>query len=245
MNIGRGARASVYAIAFACAAVCCGSVSDPDSTASDYRQLMRDFVMDIAQYAHSHQSGFIVIPQNGQELLTMDGEPDGNVASSYVSSIQGQGREDLYFGYSGDDMPTPASETDWMESFLDLAEENGVEVLVTDYCSTQAYVDSSYEWSQERGYVSFAADHRELDDIPVYPSQPWNCNTEDVQDLSDARNFLYLIDDSGFSSVDEFVNELSATDYDLLIVDLFCCGQQLSPDQVEALGTRPAEEAGW
>jgi cysteinyl-tRNA synthetase, unknown class len=214
----------------------CGGVSEPGSGSVDYRQEMRDFVIDIAAYGRGLSPGFIVVPQNGQELLTADGEPDGSPMSGYVAAIDGQGREDLYFGYLGDDLPTPQEEVEWMEGFLDLAEARGVQALVTDYCSTRVFVDSSYALSQARGYVSFAADHRSLDNIPAYPAQPWNANVEDVSSLSQAKNFLYLIDDSQFSSADEFVSTLSATDYDLLIIDLFCSGEELTPSQLEELG---------
>ncbi|MBN2586929.1 MAG: endo alpha-1,4 polygalactosaminidase [Candidatus Fermentibacteraceae bacterium] len=218
----------------------CGDVSGPEGGSTAYRTYMRELVQDISDYARGMSPGFIVIPQNGQELLTEDGEPDGTPSASYILAIDGQGREDLYFGYEADDVPTPPVETDWMESFLDLAEQEGVEVLVTDYCYTPDYVDSSYARSEARGYISFAADHRELDDIPAYPAQPWNFNTETVSSLSQARNFLYLIDDGQFSSADQLVDAVSATGYDLLILDLFCCGEQLSPAYLDQLKQKPS-----
>ena len=46
----------------------------------DYRQEMRDFVQDISIYAREIEPGFIVIPQNGHELLTEDGMSNGTIA---------------------------------------------------------------------------------------------------------------------------------------------------------------------
>jgi len=43
---------------------------------------------------------FILIPQNGQEILTMDGESTGTPATNYINAINGVGREDLFYGYS-------------------------------------------------------------------------------------------------------------------------------------------------
>lgn len=217
----------------------CGGAAGPEEEGIDRRQEMRQLVTDIAEYSRGLSPGFIIVLQNGQELLTEDGEPEGPLCQPYASSIDGQGREDLYFGYDEDDVPTPPDETDWMVSFLDLAEQNGVEVLVTDYCWTTQHVDSSYAWNQSRGYTSFAADSRDLDRIPAYPPQPWNHDGDPVTALSEAGNFLYLIDDGQYSSVSEFVGQLSATDYDLFILDLFCCGESLDRDDLALLGVKP------
>ena len=43
----------------------------------DFRQEMRDFVTDLSNYSKGLDPGFIIIPQNGQELITDNGEADG------------------------------------------------------------------------------------------------------------------------------------------------------------------------
>ncbi len=226
-------------LSFALLACACGGGPEDPSGGVDAPQEMRDFVAGLSSYAKQQVPGFIVVPQNGQELLTTDLEPDGTPVEAYMAAIDGQGREDLFFGYTGDDEETPEAEQEWVLGFLDLAESSGIEVMATDYCWTHWKVDSSYAWSAERGYVSFAADHRALDDIPPYPSEPWEMNGDPVESLGDACNFLYLINDQEFTSVDGFVAALDATGYDMFVIDLFCCGEQLGPAQVEALSTKP------
>jgi cysteinyl-tRNA synthetase len=44
----------------------------------DYKQEMRDFVIGISQYSKSLNQDFIVIPQNGIELVTDNGEEPDN-----------------------------------------------------------------------------------------------------------------------------------------------------------------------
>lgn len=230
-------------IALSCAVLLASSCGDggtgPEGDPGPYPQYIRDFVGDISDYSESVHSGFIVVPQNGQELLTTDLEPAGSPVPYYLAAIDGQGREDLFFGYDSDDVQTPQGELDWMLPFLDLAEQNGIEVMVTDYCWTQWKVDSSYAWNEAEGFVSFAADHRDLDDIPGYPSEPWHANGDDVTSLADAHNFLYLINDQAFASMDEFVSALDATEYDMFVIDLFCCGEQLDAARVQELQTKP------
>lgn len=201
----------------------------------DYRQAMRDFVIDIADYARTAQPAFIVIPQNGEALLTDDGTGEGTPSAAYFAAIDGQGREDLFYGYENDDEPTPADARDELLGVLTFAEEEGVEVLVTDYCSTPANVDDSYTQNETRGFISFAAHRRDLDAIPTYPAMPHNVNPANVGSLSDAENFLYVLDPSAFATRAAYLEALAATDYDLLILDLFYDDTALTPTEVNSL----------
>jgi cysteinyl-tRNA synthetase len=196
---------------------------------------MRDLVQNISAYAKDLDNDFIIIPQNGQELMTEDGEPDGPLSSGYINAIDGIGREDLFYGYVRDDEPTPARETDMMIAFLDLARDIGLSVLVTDYCSAKDRVDRSYEKNDGSGFISYAADDRDLDDIPAYPAVPNDVNSDDITDLSMARNFLYILDPTAFGSRAIYLDDLRDTDHDLLIIDAFYDDEQLTPQEVGSL----------
>ena len=197
------------------------TTNNQNNSSIDYRQAMRDFVVMISANAKQENSNFIITPQNGQEIITADGESDGSPAVDYLNAIDGVGREDLWYGYDEDDQPTPGSESNYMAEFLDLAESENSQVLVTDYCSTQTFVDDSYKKNQSKGYISFAADRRELDNIPVYPAEPYNGNQNNIQTLEDASNFLYLINPQQYNTKTDFLNALRNTNFDLLIIDLF------------------------
>jgi cysteinyl-tRNA synthetase len=202
----------------------------------DYRREMRDFVESISLYGKNYKSDFIIIPQNGQELISENGEADGKVISSYLGAIDAVGREDLFYGYTGDNLRTPANESRYMISFLQRIKENDVEVLVIDYCSNRNKMDRSYEDNASLGFVSFAAESRSLDIIPDYPVKPVNENDESVTDLSQVNNFLYLINPGEFDTRQDMIEELSRTNYDLLIVDLFDNdGIELSGEEIRRL----------
>ncbi|MDW7731756.1 MAG: endo alpha-1,4 polygalactosaminidase [Methanolobus sp.] len=200
-----------------------------------YRQEMRGFVIGISTYSKQKDPDFIIIPQNGQELLTPGGSPDDPVEQDYVTAIDGVGREDLFFGYDDDNEATDEDDTEYMASLLDIARNNGVVVLVTDYCWSKSYVDVSYRENADRGYISFAADSRDLDSIPEYPAEPFNVNSNDIQSLVDARNFLYIIDTGDFDSKKEFLESLQETDYDVILIDLFYEDASLTSDDVASL----------
>ena len=201
----------------------------------DFKQEMRDFVMALSSYARVNNPEFIIIPQNGQELITLNGDNNGTADLTYLSFIDGQGREDLFYGYDDDNQATPSVETEYMTDFLDLAKEFGVIILTTDYCSTSSKMDDSYSKNNFRGYVSFAANHRELDNIPSYPSAPFDENNTEVNSLNEIKNFLYLINPDQFTSKQDFIDAVTSTNYDLLIMDLFFDEEPFISAEVETL----------
>jgi cysteinyl-tRNA synthetase len=214
-----------------------------DSFDPIYRQRMRDFVQGISAYSKGIDANFIIIPQNGQELVTADGEGNGPPVTQYLAAIDGVGREDLFYGYDNDDVATPGQETSYMIDFLDVAEDNGVEVLVADYCWTHSKMNDSYTQNAAHGYISFAADHRELDNIPDYPTTPYGVNTDNISTLAEAKNFLYLIDPSGFPSRTNFLSAVRATNYDVILIDLFYDDTALNPLDVASLKTKQSGQS--
>lgn len=221
-----------------CALLSLRCSEDPDTT--DYRQLMRDFVQGISTYAKNQSADFIIIPQNGPELCTVDGNEDGAAQTDYLDAIDGVGREDLYYGYDDDDVATPAEDAAYLEAFLDIAEAHGVQALVTDYCSTPSKMSDSYARNAAKGYTGFAADNRELDRIPTYPAQPYNVHAGDVATLADVKNFLYLLcPDNLWSSKQEFIAAIDATEYDAFIIDAFWAEEALTAADVDQLKTKP------
>lgn len=205
-------------LVFWCLPSCSKDSGEPDI---NYRQEMRSFVEGISVYARSFRPGFIVVPQNGIELVTKNGEPNGPPDSAYLAAINGCGQEDLFFGYTADDQPSPATETAWIRSFLDIAKNAGKTILVTDYCATPANMDQSYMLNNGAGYTGFAATQRELNVIPEYPVPINKENNTSVFGLSGVKNFLYLINPELYLKKSMFIYAVTSTNYDLLIVDLF------------------------
>ncbi|MFK7923022.1 MAG: endo alpha-1,4 polygalactosaminidase [Bacteroidia bacterium] len=187
----------------------------------DFAEDMRLFVQSISSNAKAQNPNFLVIPQNGQELVTTNLEGDGPLATAYLDAIDGQGREDLFYGYNRDNQATADKETTYITDFLDKAKAVGVVAVVTDYCSDQSKMDDSYQLNADKGYLSFAADERELNNIPTYPATIAGENADDIQSLSEAKNFLYLINPSGYADKNAFIQAISATNYDMLIIDAF------------------------
>ncbi|MBM4352364.1 MAG: hypothetical protein FJ109_00990 [Deltaproteobacteria bacterium] len=215
-----------------------GAPENQTDGAVDFRAEMRSLVQTIAAYARAENPDFVVIPQNGLELLTLDGEPDGPLADEYIETISGCGQEDLNFGYPGLGDVSPAEMTERLTAFLDRLEGADRDALVIDYCKNDEQTDASLAVAADHGFIAFPADRRELDDIPGYPPEPPDVNEDDVTELSQASNFLYLINPGEFESRQAFLLAMAQTDYDLFVVDAFFDDEPLSPEEVEGLKTK-------
>jgi len=123
-------------------------------------QEMADFVAAIRAHARAQDPDFYIFPQNGPALT--------GLASSYLSSVDGIGQEEIYYGYAEDDQPTPPSVTAEMEGHLDLFRKAGKLVLTVDYATTGANVSDAYAKSQAKGYVPFVT-VRDLDQLTINP----------------------------------------------------------------------------
>ncbi|SHH70275.1 endo alpha-1,4 polygalactosaminidase [Flavobacterium defluvii] len=191
------------------------------SDARDYKEEMRKFVIGISQYAKSKNPAFNIIPQNGIELVSSNGDASGNPHISYLNAIDANGQEDLFFGYDEDNVATDNKHNSYLRELLNISKKAGNVILVTDYCSDPSKMENSYLQNRNSGYVSFAANERELNNIPAFPNPIYQENANTVTEISQAKNFLYLINPSKFNSKSEFIKAVTSKNYDLLIMDLF------------------------
>jgi len=122
-------------------------------------QEMADFVAAIRAHARATDPDFYIFPQNAPELATL--------VPAYLSSVDGIGQEDIYYGYNDDEM-TPPAVTAELEGYLDVFKSAGKLVLTVDYATTPAHVDDAYAQSLAKGYVPFVT-VRDLDQLTINP----------------------------------------------------------------------------
>nr|WP_245312774.1 endo alpha-1,4 polygalactosaminidase [Methanohalophilus levihalophilus] len=99
-------------------------------------------------------------------------------------------------------------------------------------------MDKSYSENHDNGYISFTADHRELDNIPDYPGKPYSSNDLDIVSLNDAQNFLYLINPDEYSDREDFLDSIRETNYDVIILDAFYDESLITAKEVASLKTK-------
>ncbi len=201
----------------------------------DFKQEMRKFIMEISAYARAQNPSFIIIPQNGPELYTSNGLSTGDVVPDFFNSINGVGREDLNYGYDNDNKATKSDDNEYMLGFSIVAANHGKKVLVTDYCSDHSFIDNCFSVNSSNGFISFPSADRELRAIPTYPSTPENENATDIVNLDSAKNFLYLINTDIFTSKQDFIQQVAAKNYDVIIMDAFFNDELFSSSEINQL----------
>lgn len=230
-------KSVIFLMSFALLAGCSSSDdngnSGGDNGDRDYKQEMRDFVIGISQKAKAADANFAIIPQNGIELVSSTGDEGGSPATEYLNAIDGNGQEDLLYGYDNDDQATDAATTAYLKSFLDISKNAGNKILVTDYCSTASKMANSYAANQTSGYISYAAPDRNLTVIPNTP--PHNVNADNITQLSQAKNFIFFINAEGLGTKADFIAAVNATNYDAIIMDLFLDGEAFTAGEITQL----------
>jgi len=217
----------------------CSGDENPDDT-DLYAERMQAFVKEISDYAKAKKPDFIIIPQNGSELIYNHTDPGEGIRDSYVNAIDGMGIEELF--YDSDGNKISANDEDQKERLAALrkirASPYNKTIMVSDYAPDSGKIDNSVAWNKDENFISFprSADNFEYEYIP--DSDPAFKNTDDITALNKARNYLCLIgaDVSGSKTV--YLSKIKETDYDVVLIDLFHDDAALTENDVDDLRTK-------
>lgn len=189
---------------------------------------MRKFVIELSEYAKSQDPDFIIIPQNGIELCFNFETISDGISTDYMNAIDAVGIEELFYN----------SGTAVEDGRIAQAEVIGQTkpVLVADYVNPNSNMADAFTQSDNRGFISFprAADGYEYQFIP---DSVHNENSNDINSLSDAQNFLYLISTISYSSKTAFLNAIAASNFDVVLIDLFYDDELTSAD-IQSIKTK-------
>ena len=207
----------------------------------DPREEMRRFVQSIRTFARQHKRGFVIIPQNGLDLLIRSDEANENkisVARTYMRSIDGVLQKGLFFGIPQFDQPTNNDRRETLLALTDAAKRNGLSVFVVDYGTSAATIAESQRLNRARKLMSIVAPARglELNRLPTYSKRPEGENPKSIITMKDVRNFIYLRDSSAFGRQDQYALTLHENNFDVVITDVFHrTGEPLTKQAVETL----------
>jgi hypothetical protein len=109
----------------------------------------------------------------------------------------------------------------------------GRKVLSVDPCEGAAGKAISAAAKDKALTYPYADTRLRLDSVPA--ARPPNENAKPVLNLADARNFLMNLSSVRFGSRAEWIAALDATNYDVLILDVFHRSDALTRDEVRAL----------
>jgi cysteinyl-tRNA synthetase len=187
---------------------------------------MQDFIRDISTYAREIDEDFIIIPQNGIELAHIDVNPENELDTYFLSFIDGFGMEELFFnGNAVDD-----------DGRLTTARKvvSSKKILVSDYTNTSANQVEAKSKNAQEGFLSFPRTENNYDYMYI-PNDIENENNNAITKLSDAQNYLYLISTANYSTKSSFLSAIAATNFDVVIIDLFYDDIALTKEEIGQL----------
>ena len=191
---------------------------------------MQDFVINISKYFRSYDSGFVVIPQNGEELAFTDLDKESGLNMDYVNACDGMGVEELF--YNGD-----LSVDDYRLDLLRTAKSQ-LKIMVADYLNDNSNLADDIQRCQNEGFICFprVSSNYYYNEIP---DSVINEDTLDVNKLADAQNYLYVIGlNDKYTNKDSLIAALAQTNWDVIIMDLFFADSPLLKTDVEQLKTK-------
>ncbi len=190
---------------------------------------MQEFVIDISNYARSFDNDFIVIPQNGVELAFNQATTEDGINMPYMNAINGLGVEELFFNgkYSLD------------KERLDLLNQlkSSKKILVSEYVSANSDNFNAFKLNYDQEFICFVRENSNYNYTLIPDSVP-NENNKDIHELQQVENFLYLISTDNFASKTEMIQKISASNYDLIITDLFFNDVAFSETEINQLKTK-------
>lgn len=187
---------------------------------------MQTFIIDIADYAHSLKPEFIIIPQNGCELaFNYLWQADG-INDAYLNAIDGFGIEELFY------FNTYNPDLERLEMLRELVQYKPV--MVSEMVNDNNNIPDAYQINANENFLCFVRDAEDYY-YNYIPDTIVNPNNLDILMLSQAKNYLYLIGTDTYITKESFLSAIAATDYDVVIIDLFFGDSPLSSSDLQSI----------
>ncbi|MFH0865889.1 MAG: endo alpha-1,4 polygalactosaminidase [Bacteroidota bacterium] len=191
---------------------------------------MQEFVISISNYAKGIVPGFIIIPQNGIELAFSYCDTTDGLNTSYIAAIDGVGIESLFF-------EEIAAEDDGRLNMARSIRNATKKILVSDYVSDNLNITNSIQMNENEGFICFPRASNNYDYMYI-PDSVINENANDINTLQDAQNYLYLINTDNFTSKQVMIDALSATNFDVILIDMFFGDEAFTSSEIAQLKTK-------
>ena len=204
-----------------------------------YRQEMSRLICNIKDYGVKHsQRDFFIIANGGAGLMESNGLLPQEEYGRLAEKLDGVMAESVNYGWDmAMDNPMPPEEQEEYHRLLGNAQSQGIVPLVLDYCQGKGETQTAYREDKEHGYLGWVSSRRGLDRLPK--ELPHNDNDFACEKLSQAKNYLVLLNPEAFPSRESYINSLAASNYDLLIVDAYYGEAVLTPAEVAKLQKKP------
>ncbi|MGL4969680.1 MAG: endo alpha-1,4 polygalactosaminidase [Fusobacteriaceae bacterium] len=194
----------------------------------DYREEMRKLVLEIRDRKLENQ---VIVTQNATNLFF----EEGKIIETFFNGVDGIAQESLIYGVGGKNMKTPKEEKKELLDNLIPLRERGKPVFSVNYGEGDKRKKEVKKNMKKYNFIGELVPDPEANIIflPIEKSE-----MEDVNHLSEVKNFLYLLNPEKFKNLEEYFKALDRTDVDLLIIEPHLKGKILDKSQIEKLKTR-------
>ena len=187
---------------------------------------MKNFIKEIKNNSDTKK---IIITQNGNELYFKNGKIDND----FFPLTDGTTQESLYYGdIFKFNVPTAKGLKNELLELVVPIRKKGKPVFTINYGKGEKKRDFLKKEDLKTKFVSellpsFNADklYQTIEDY----------NDEDIDSLSEVKNFLCLLNPENFSNIDEYYQALKNTNYDLLLIEVSHNNIFFTKEQIEEL----------
>ncbi len=175
---------------------------------------MQEYVIAISSYARGINPNFAIVPQNGIELAFNNLDSGQGIRQDYIDAIDAQAIEVLF---ENDKVQADPYRLDLVRKVKKLKP-----VLNAEFVTKMKYFDQVVKANVDEGILVFARTPTNKEYLEI-PLKIINENADTIRKISDAKNYLYIINAAKYSSKEAFMEAISKTNYDLVMIDL-CFG---------------------
>jgi cysteinyl-tRNA synthetase len=165
---------------------------------------------------------FIIIPQNGTGIYFKENE---EIDEDMLDAVDGITQESLFYGYPKYNSKTPFEEKNNLLKNLKILRSLDKVIMVVNYTDSRYGIWKSKNLTKDNNFLNYCPKDREVTEIEDKISFK---NNKDITHLSDAKNFLYLLNPEKYRHKAQYLDILSQTEYDVLIIDSYFKGIKLT-----------------
>ncbi len=215
-----------FLLTFSCLFLFCSSSKESKTVAAGMK--MQDFVVGLSRYARGIDPDFIVVPQNGAELAFNKLNPDAGTNTAYMDAIDGFGIEELFHAGKG--------KVDQYRLGMLRKLQPEKKILVSELLPGPDITPDLIEKNHQEGFLCFprSATNEDYKEIPPITRE----NANDIRKLSDAQNYLYLINSSNYKQRFYYLKDIAKTNFDVVIIDLFFHTEPFTREEIEQIQTK-------
>ncbi|CAM3075960.1 endo alpha-1,4 polygalactosaminidase [Streptobacillus ratti] len=191
-----------------------------------YKNKMRDLIRELRENTSKDK---IIITQNGNSIYFNN----GNIDEEFFQVTNGTTQESLFYG---DELKfNKQTSLKLKNELLDMIipiRRSGKVVLTINYGIGENTKKNLENESKKFNFVNELLPSFEAKEI-YKPVKEFNQN--DINSLSDAKNFLCLLNPENFKNLEEYMKALKNTDFDILLIEPSINGKFFSKNQIENL----------